>query len=112
MSEVTNLIFTFSNSENEELRIKDVNLYNYHGANLGLVSADYLRGKNMLGGDNRKTWYGGNKFLEAPVYIGAYNHFDLNDFIDYLKLIEWAEPENVQLIVKEEEDEFFRIIGL
>jgi hypothetical protein len=112
MSEVTNLIFTFSHIENEGDRMKDVNLYNYHGQNLNLVSADYLRGINLLGKDNRMSWYGGNKFLEAPVYIGAYNNFDLNDFIDYLKLIEWEEIDNVQIIVKEQEDETFRIVGL
>ena len=112
MSEVTNLIFTFSNSEDEERRIREVNLFNLNGNNLDLVSADFLRGTNVFRKNNRKSWYGGSKFLETPLYIGAYNHFDLQGFIDYLKLIEWEEIDKVQIIVKEQNDDQFKIIGL
>lgn len=92
--------------------MRDVNRFNHNGEDLNLVSADYLRGTNLLGKDNRKSWYGGNKFLETPLYIGAYNNFDILSFIDYLKLIDWEEIEKVQVIVQEQDDDTFKMIGL
>ncbi|WP_430405741.1 hypothetical protein [Fluviicola sp.] len=112
MSEVTNLILTFSNNEDEVQRIKEVNFYISDGSSINLVSADYLRKANSFGRDNRKSWYGGTKFLERPLYIGAINHLDLDDFITFLKEIDWEEKEYVQLIVKQEQDEKFKIIEL
>ena len=112
MSEVTNLILTFSNNEDEEQRIKEVNFYISDGRSINLVSADYLRKTNLFEKDNRKSWYGGTKFLERPLYIGALNHFDLEEFIIYLQEIDWEEKEYVQLIVKQEHDDKFKIIEL
>lgn len=112
MSEVTNLILTFSNNEDEEQRIKEVNFYISDGSNINLISADYLRKTDILGRDNRKSWYGGTKFLDRPLYIGAINHLDLKDFISYLQEINWEEIEYVQLIVKQELDDKFKIIEL
>lgn len=112
MSEVTNLILTFSNSEDEAQRIKEVNFYVSDGSSINLVSADYLRKVNSSELDNQKSWYGGTKFLERPLYIGALNHLDLEDFINYLKEIEWEEKEYVQIIVKQEQDEKFKIIEI
>ena len=56
-----------------------------------------------------KHWYGGTKMLETPLFIGAFNHLVLEDLIVWLKGIKWEEPENVQLIVKEQEDDRFSI---
>lgn len=57
-------------------------------------------------------WYGGSKCLQTDVAIGAFNYFDLSEFIAHLKTIPWEYPECVQLIISEEDDETFRIIGL
>ena len=73
MSEVTNLILTFSTSESINDRIKDVNSFEYRG---------------------------------------SFNYLPLEQFIDYLRKVGWEEPGNVQVIVKEQSDEKFRIIEL
>lgn len=112
MSEVTNLILTFSSNEDEKQRIKEVNFFRSDGNSINLISADFLRKTNIFGKDNRKSWYGGNKFLEVPLYIGALNHFNLQNFIAHLNDINWEEKEKVQLIVKQEDDEKFKIIEL
>ena len=59
-----------------------------------------------------KGWYGGTKFLEACLAVGAFNHLDLQEFLQHLKAINWAEPQSVQLILKDQEDYKFRIIDL
>lgn len=107
MSVVTNLILSFSSLEQKESRIKDVNSFTYNGQGLDLVSIDY--NKDM---ENRTVWYGGNKFFEGNIFIGAYNHFKTDDFIAHLKQIHWEEPDLVQVLVKEEWDEKFRIIEI
>jgi hypothetical protein len=106
MSVVTNLILTFSSLENEDIVVEKVNSFHYRDRQLDLVSADY--NKSFDSG----AWYGGDKFLEARVYIGAFNHFDIDRFIIHLKQIKWASPENVQIMVKGQDDEKFKILEL
>ena len=107
MSVVTNLILTFATGEDEIACEKAINDYTYHGLKMNLVSVDF--DKDQKAG---KAWYGGGKFLEAALYIGAFNHFDIEDFRKYLRKLNWEFPELVQLIVKEQDDEKFRIIEL
>jgi hypothetical protein len=107
MSVVTNLILTFSISEDEDRCINEVNNYEYQGIKMNLVSVDF--DKDI---DNRKAWYGGTKFMEAPIFLGAFNHLDIEDFKRYLRKVNWEFPELVQLIVKEQDDEKFRIVEL
>ena len=57
-----------------------------------------------------KGWYGGNKYLEAKLYVGAFNHLYLKEFIEHLRSLEWESPSQVQLIVKEPEEDVFRIV--
>ena len=73
MSVVTNIILTFSSIE-KNIKIEN-QLKDFGGLNL--VSID---DKKLPQG-----WYGGNKFFEANVYLGAYNNFDLERFISHLK---------------------------
>jgi hypothetical protein len=107
MSVVTNLILSFSSLEQVETRMKDINCFPYNGGQLNLVSIDYNKDK-----EKSTVWYGGNKFFEGNIFIGAYNHFNTDEFVAYLKQINWEAPELVQLIVKEDWDEKFRIIEL
>jgi len=107
MSEVTNLILTFTTLEDEEARMQDVNSFEYRGLRMNLISADF--DKDMEKG---YSWYGGTKFLEAVLYVGVFNYFPLEQFIEYLKKIKWDEPENVQLFIKEQTDFKFRLISL
>ena len=112
MSEVTNLIISFSIGEDETSRINEVNLFFNNGLGFKINSADFEEGSNWLGKENRKRWYGGTKMLETPLYVGAFNHLDLEGLIEHMKEIEWEEPENVQLIVKLQEADKFEIIEL
>ena len=107
MSVVTNLILTFSISEDEDRCISDVNNYEYQGLKMNLVSVDF--DKDI---DNGKSWYGGTKFMEAPIFLGAFNRLDIEDFKRYLRKVNWEFPELVQLIVKEQDDEKFRTVEL
>ena len=74
----------------------------------GYDTCDRCRG---IGKENRKRWYGGTKMLETPLYVGAFNHLDLEGLIEHMKEVKWEEPENVQLIVKLQEADKFEIIG-
>lgn len=112
MSEVTNLIISFSIGEDEKSRITEVNLFFNNGRGFKINSADFEEGTNWLGKENRKRWYGGSKMLETPLYLGAFNHLDLKGLVEHMKEIEWEEPENVQLIVKAKESDKFKIIEL
>lgn len=59
-----------------------------------------------------KHWYGGTKALERDLYIGAFNHFPLEKAIEYMRTLNWKNPNIVQLIVMDDDDERFRIIDL
>ncbi len=106
MSKVTNLILTISDLDDDD-KLSQINSFVYNGIQMNLVSADFDKG-----GVNRTRWYGGSKFLEAEIYIGAFNHFPLKDFIDHLKQIEWKNPNSIQLFVKEQDDEKFKLLDL
>ena len=112
MSEVTNLIISFSNGEDERNRINEVNSFFNNGQGFKINSADFEKGTNWLGKENRKRWYGGSKMLETPLYLGAFNHLELQGLIDHIKEIDWEEPENVQLIVKTQDSDKFMIIEI
>ena len=99
MSVVTNLIFTCD--QDDCARMLKVN--EYFKPTRGLVNCDAVE---------QRGWYGGTKMLEADIYIGAFNGLHLPDFLDHLRTISWQFPDTVQLIVKKEDDEQFRIITL
>ena len=50
--------------------------------------------------------------MEISLYLGAFNHLYLEGLIEHLKEINWEEPKNVQLIVKSQESDKFKIIEL
>ena len=107
MSRVTNLILTFSLLENELECINKVNQFQYQKLRMNLVSVDF--NKNVK---RKEAWYGGTKFIEARIYIGAFNYLDLDEFMAHLKKIDWQKPEHVQVIVKEPGQEKFRMVEL
>ncbi len=103
MSVVTNVVFSYSIGEDISDRTKDVN--RYFAPLIGLVSCD-----NMDRAP--RGWYGGTKMLETPLFIGSYNHLHLPDLLDHLRTIDWKYPEDVQLIVQEQDDNRFTILTL
>ena len=50
--------------------------------------------------------------LTIKLLIIELRYLDLDGLIEFLKGLEWNRPENVQLIVKEEGSEKFRLIEL
>ena len=79
MSHVTNLILSFSIGEDESSRVSEMNLFENNGKGFELATADFEREQNP---GSRKIWYGGSKFLETPLYVGAYNHLDIEGLIE------------------------------
>jgi hypothetical protein len=57
-------------------------------------------------------WYGGTKSLECDLAIGAFNVLDLDGLIKHLCSLSSLYDEQLRLIVKEQEDERFRIINI
>ena len=107
MSEITNLLFSFSCIEDEDSRIQEVNSFVYNGLRLDLVSVDFNKDS-----DTGTVWYGGTRALEASLYVGAFNDFDLAGFMQHLKQTKWDETGDVQVIVKGPWDSKFRILEL
>ncbi len=102
MSSVTNLIITFSILEDEEQIIKQISAY-ADGFNIVSVKDDKLP----------LDWYGGTKRLECNVLVGAYNHLDLEQFLNFLRQnVNWYAGDLVQLIIKEQEELKFKLIDL
>lgn len=100
MSEVTNLILSIGTLDWDDRNIERINAY-FEDGRRGFVSVD---SPELPSG-----WYGGTKMLEARLYIGAFNYFDLEGFKNFLRSIHWEYPEEIQLIVKEHHDDVFRI---
>ncbi len=112
MSQVTNLILAFSVGEDEATKRAEIELFSNNGRGFQLVSADFEGEDNIFKVKNPRRWYAGSKFLETPLFIGAYNNLDLDGLVEHLKILQWEEPENVQVIVKLNADEKFKIIGI
>lgn len=98
MSVVTNAILSFDGCDIENVSEADIN--RFFGETRGFVSCD------------NENWYGGTKYLETPLYIAAFNHFNYKEFVLYLSTLPFKYPENVQLIIKGQEDDTFKIIRI
>ena len=112
MSEVTNIIIhTFGDIDTEKANsIFNKYIEDKQGYKPGFVSFDYE--KNPEKPYDGNPWYGGSKYLEAQLFCGAINYLDLDDFISYLKSKEWPDYAIIQLMVKEQNDELFRVIDV
>ena len=104
MSDVTNLLIAFSSGEDEEKIQQQLRQHTNNGRPFNVVSVD---APTLPAG-----WYAGSKFLETGLFIGAYNHLNLDELLTFLKTMAWHEPEDVQLIVKQQWDSKFRLIDL
>ncbi|MEO6134250.1 MAG: hypothetical protein ABIP35_03790 [Ginsengibacter sp.] len=105
MSVVTNLIICFSLLENEEKIVNEFKGYTHNGHPFVIKSVS----------DEKlpKGWYGGEKYLECIILIGAYNNLNLDILIEYMETeIKWQAPDLVQVLAKEENDMKFKLIEL
>lgn len=112
MSNVTNLIISFSIVEDEKNRMREVNAFQNNGHGFKINSADFQPEANWIGQKSKKRWYGGSNMLETPLYVGAYEDLDIEGLVHHMKMIEWEELENVQLIMKEQDSDKFKIVDL
>jgi hypothetical protein len=55
---------------------------------------------------------GDRKFMQAEVWGGAFNHLDIEDFLECVKEQPWHKPERVQVMVKDEEEDTFTLYGI
>ena len=51
----------------------------------------------------------GNKAMQANVWLGARNYLDVERFERRLAALPWREPENVTLLLQDEQDECFTL---
>ena len=51
--------------------------------------------------------YVGTKVLESSVFVAAYNYFPVEEFVQHLKSIDWAELDCLQCFVQLQEDDKF-----
>ncbi len=60
-----------------------------------------------------RGWYGGHKFLECDIAVGALNHVNIEEFAAYIrKLCREDGCGGVQLIVMDQEEDEFHIISI
>src|SRR5215469_4457525 len=52
---------------------------------------------------------GGPKYMECRVYLSAFNHADTETILKAVDQAPWRDKEMVQVFVKEEEEELFRL---
>lgn len=102
MSIVTNIMLAMDCGASEEL----IEIINDLIPQNGFVSVD----------DEKlpQGWYGGSKYLEVSLFIGAFNYLNLNKLVAAMRLIDYSEYDIsfVQLIVCGQHDDGFGIIDV
>jgi hypothetical protein len=99
MSRVTNIIITSDIAEEEcgSTGIIQVNEW--------LADSGYRPFHDLSDSDHKLI--GGNRALEAHVYVGAFNYFDLREFANAVCKAHWAEPDNVRVFIQDQEKDCF-----
>jgi hypothetical protein len=54
----------------------------------------------------------GGKIFGAQLFVGAYNYFPEDAFLQHLRSLEWYEPRHSQLFLMGENDLSFRVVPL
>lgn len=97
MSRVTNVILTWSIMEDDNV-IGEIN---------EVVRQANDRGQRFVSCKDPSLpdgWYGGSKMLETNIAIAAFNYFGPSEVIDALTLVKWQEPENVRVMICDQDD--------
>jgi hypothetical protein len=92
MSVVTDIIVTYSGLDDDKLDT----------INAWMVTQREYEGDRFVAVDEKA---GGGKAMQANVALGAFNYFELDEFLVFLDTIEWERPEAVKVFVQEEHDE-------
>ncbi len=105
MSLVTNIILSFCNIEEHEVGAEEDEYANVNLINKWLNSEDRSYGELK----DVSEYAGGRVCFEAPLFIAGFNFLVKDEFIAFVKSLPWEEPENVQVMIREQEDDKFRI---
>lgn len=54
----------------------------------------------------------GNKATQACIYGGSFKFFATDDFLGFLKRLPWQDRKAVQVMIQQEHDHKFRLVGL
>jgi hypothetical protein len=102
MSAVTNIMIcsTFDDDKCEE-RMNIINTWLAKNHHTRLINAKYAKKMRVLPPD---TW-GGEKNPEVDVILGAFDMFDSDTFISFLKTLDWETGTDL-FIMRQEEDRF------
>ena len=102
MSNVTDLILTGFCTEDNHVGIVKVN--------------EYLSGLGLAEGQlHQVDIYGRNsKVMQCRIWIGAFNYLYVDELIDFIKTTKefWDEPTSLQLMIKGEDTDRFRVINI
>ena len=104
MSWVADVVLTFSLAEifdEDEIHLENV-------AALDTINA-WLEGRHGAQLLEISDKAGGNQPMQSSVYGGAFNMLKIEEFVQLVKSQPWVEPENVQLLIKDEQEERFTI---
>jgi hypothetical protein len=106
MSFVTTVILIFPGFEHEEERMKEVNSFSCKGSRLDLRS---IEGPNKT---QFKAWYGGTKGIIGRIYIGSFNHFEVENFLEHVSKVGWEKPETIQVLIRNENEWTYSLYGM
>lgn len=95
MSHVTDVVLFCSLLDKENGTIEQINQWLQEKENINLNELD--------------CHAGGNKCMQASVWGGAFNYFNIQEFTDYLLTLPWEFPDNVQVMIQDEHDEQFTL---
>jgi hypothetical protein len=99
MSYVDNVILSWSILENEDERISEINAW----------MRDNAGGQQFVDVTAHPEAYGGAKYLETTLLMGAFNYMPEEEFLQFLRTLPWRDPTDVQYIVKRQESDRFEI---
>jgi hypothetical protein len=73
---------------------------------------DYLRSRNYGELARVDDFAGGNKAFQAAVWMGAFNHLNLSEFMNFVKSRNWQSRADVQILLKKEEENSFTLTNI
>ena len=105
MSVVSNVIFSFSISEDSYEKEDDILYPNMEKINNWLEENNY--GIFSVDVD---VVSGGRKNRETPLFVAAFNYSSIDNFCNFIRSLKWEYPDFVQVFIQEQEDDKFRLI--
>lgn len=102
MSHVTNVILCIGGYEDEDLVRGRINPWLSERGERRLFQP--VSGFDL---EQPTAYTAGSKTMEADVYLGAFNNFPLDEFLEFLDQLPWGERENAQCFVQDQHEDRF-----